>query len=230
MKIYSVFPPSGQDVPACKIMSKNIDRISKNDENHFFKYVGIHLDENLSFQSHIEQIELKVSRNLGIIYSAKKSIPINMKLILYNALIKPYMEYGIELWGSAKVKQLKKINKLNKMAIRMVFNKLRTDPISDLMMSNRILTFKMLHKYALLKLGYEIANKYSPTSLQCIFELEDPTSRRSMNFKIPYLISNLRKFPKVTLPKQWNLLDDAYKGISTLKLFKRSTKLHLLNA
>ena len=35
-----------------------------------------------------------------------------MKLILYNALIKPYMEYGIELWGSAKVKQLKKINKL----------------------------------------------------------------------------------------------------------------------
>ena len=112
----------------------------------------------------------------------------------------------------------------------MVFNKLRKDPISDLMMSNRILTFKMLHKYALLKLGYEIANKYSPTSLQCIFELEDPTSRRSLNFKLPYLSSNLRKFPKVTLPKQWNLLDDAYKGISTLKLFKRSTKLHLLNA
>ena len=69
-------------------MSKSIERISKNDETHFFKYVGIHLDENLSFQSHIEQIELKVSRNLGIIYSAKKSIPINMKLILYNALIK----------------------------------------------------------------------------------------------------------------------------------------------
>ena len=39
-----------------------------------------------------------------------------MKLIHYNALIKPYMEYGIELWGSAKIKQLKKLNKLNKMA------------------------------------------------------------------------------------------------------------------
>ena len=75
------------------------------------------------------------------------------------------------------------------MAIRMVFNKLRKDPISDLMMSNRILTFKMLHKYALLKLGYEIANKYSPTSLHGIFELEDPTSRRSLNLK--YHISSL---------------------------------------
>ena len=69
------------------------------------------------------------------------------------------------------------------------------------MMSNRILTFKMLHKYSPLKLGYEIANKYSPTSLHGIFEMEDPTSRRSLKFEIPYLISNLRKFTKFTLPQ-----------------------------
>ena len=65
-------------------MDKTIKRISKHEDEQYFKYVGVHLDEHLSYQSHIEHIELKVLRNLGIIYSAKKSIPTKMKMILYN--------------------------------------------------------------------------------------------------------------------------------------------------
>ena len=55
--------------------------------------------------------------------SAKRLIPLAMKKILYNALIKPYLEYGAEIWGATKKKYILKLRKLNRTAIRVVFGK-----------------------------------------------------------------------------------------------------------
>ena len=152
-----------------------------------------------------------------------------MKMILYNTLIKPYLEYGIEICGSAKLQLLKKIKRLNRRAIRMVFNKQRKDPINEVMMSNSILSFKMLHKYALLKTGYEIIHKLGPLSITELFRRENPLSRRPFDFRISRLNSTLLKFPQGSIPKEWNVLDESLKTASTQNLFKRKAKLYLLN-
>ena len=95
----------------------------------------------------------------------------------------------------------------------MVFNKQRKDPINDVMMSNQILSFKMLHKYALLKTGYEIIHKLGPLSITELFRRENPFSRRPFDFRLSSLTSTLLKFPQGSIPKEWNVLDESLKQL-----------------
>ena len=40
-------------------MDKTIKRISKHEDEQYFKYAGVHLDEHLSYQSHIEKYGIR---------------------------------------------------------------------------------------------------------------------------------------------------------------------------
>ena len=57
--------------------------------NHFAKYLGVLLDDNLSFLHYIQALELKISRNLGMIKKLKNILPQETLVLLYNVLIKP---------------------------------------------------------------------------------------------------------------------------------------------
>ena len=62
----------------------------------------------------------------------KHIVPIDIRKTIYNTLIKSHIEYGCMIWGSADAKNLAKINKLQKRAVRIVSNKtflIHSDPI-----------------------------------------------------------------------------------------------------
>ena len=64
-----------------------------------FNFLGIMLDENLSWKSHIEMVGNKISKVTGILYRLKNVFPENVLFVLYNSLIVSYMNYGLLLWG-----------------------------------------------------------------------------------------------------------------------------------
>ena len=55
-----------------------------------FNYLGIIIDEHLSWNSHIEMIGLKVSKAISIINHLKSIYPLGVVFILYNSLIISY--------------------------------------------------------------------------------------------------------------------------------------------
>ena len=229
-KFILFFPPNSSEIPTCQNMGKDIERVHQSGKEKFFKYVGIHLDERLTFQSHIQNIELKITKNLAIMKSAKRLIPLAMKKILYNALIKPYLEYGAEIWGATKKKYILKLRKLNRRAIRVVFGKTIKESLKDIMQTEGIPNVKMIHKFALMKIGYEISNKICPSSIGNCYDLEDPNSRRLLNIKVPRINATVTKnFPITLIPKQWNDLEDFIRNTDKFKTFKRKCKLHLIN-
>ena len=75
-----------------------------------FNFLGITPDENLSWNSHINKISIKISRHIGILYKLKPFIPLFVLKTLYCSLILPYFTYGILAWGG----QLTKLTKLQK--------------------------------------------------------------------------------------------------------------------
>ena len=83
-----------------------------------FNYLGIIIDEHLSWNSHIEMIGLKVSKAIGIINHLKSIYPQCVLFTLYNSLIISHMLYGILLWG--KSDNVDKIAKLQKRTIRTI--------------------------------------------------------------------------------------------------------------
>ena len=62
-----------------------------------FNFLGIMLDENLSWKSHIEMVGNKISKVTGILYRLKNVFPENVLFVLYNSLIVSYMNNGLLL-------------------------------------------------------------------------------------------------------------------------------------
>ena len=61
------------------------------------KYLGIDLDENLSWDSHVDNIVKKVSAGFGGIRSL---VPCETLIMIYKALVQPYFDYCSSVWGS----------------------------------------------------------------------------------------------------------------------------------
>ena len=57
------------------------------------------MDEHLNWKSHVEHISNKWSKTIGVLNKLKYFLPLTVKLILYNSLILPHLNYGIMIWG-----------------------------------------------------------------------------------------------------------------------------------
>ena len=76
-----------------KIDNTYIDRV---DESNF---LGIRFDEQLNWQSHINEISNRCSRIIGILNKFKQLLSLNIKIMLYNTLILSHLNNGLTAWG-----------------------------------------------------------------------------------------------------------------------------------
>jgi hypothetical protein len=66
------------------------------------KYLGLYLDQKLTWQKHVKTKRQKLNLRLREMYwllGCKSKFSIENKLLLYKCLIKPIWTYGIQLWG-----------------------------------------------------------------------------------------------------------------------------------
>jgi hypothetical protein len=63
-------------------------------------FLGVMLDENLSWKAHISHVAHKISKSFGIIYRSSFYLFKSALRILYFALVYPYLQYCITVWGS----------------------------------------------------------------------------------------------------------------------------------
>ena len=81
-----------------------------------FIFLGLTLDENLSWNAHIQKISNKVSRSLGVIRRLKRFLPSHILRLLYNSLILPHLQYATLTWGF----KTSRLAQLQKRAIRII--------------------------------------------------------------------------------------------------------------
>ena len=86
------------------------------------KFLGIIIDENLTWKTHMNDIARKVAKNIGIINKVKTIFSERMLLMLYFTMIYPYLSYGNIVWGSTYSSTLQRIFLLQKRIIRIISN------------------------------------------------------------------------------------------------------------
>jgi hypothetical protein len=101
-----------------KMDDKTIERIGEDCKTKFFKFVGIKLDEHLTWSHHLNHVRGKLSSANYALSRIKNLLPTNIKLDIYNALFKSHLEYGLICWGGAKSSKLKPLLILQKKCIR----------------------------------------------------------------------------------------------------------------
>ena len=65
------------------------------------KFLGIYIDEFLTWHHHLTHINNKISRALFMIRQTKHFLPVASLRTLYFAMIHPHISYGILAWGNA---------------------------------------------------------------------------------------------------------------------------------
>ena len=189
-----------------------------------FNFLGITLDENLSWNNHIQKISNKISRNIGCLHRLKHFLPLHTLKLLYNSLILPYLQYGVLLWGFKSGR----IFKLQKKAVRAITRSkynAHTDPIFQ---NLELLKIEDIFKLNLLKFQFKLVNDTLPVYFSSIFTkdelshnhntrnrllLRNPTPNHSsslntIRYHLPHFIDNI---PEIISNK---ISSHSYKGFS----------------
>ena len=85
------------------------------------KFLGVTIDENLTWGKHLSNILSKISKTIGIMKRLKWFILSKILVILYNSLVLPYLNYSVLNWGSSSV-NFDKILLLQKRAVLVISN------------------------------------------------------------------------------------------------------------
>ncbi len=92
------------------------------DRKRNVKFLGLLIDDDLNWHAHISHVKSKITSSLYAMYCAKEHLITSHLKQLYYSLIYPYLIYGILIWGSAAYFLLRKLEVLQKRAIRLIAN------------------------------------------------------------------------------------------------------------
>ena len=86
----------------------------------YTEFLGVYVDEKLSWKQHINYIKSKVSKSLGILSLCRKHFDKKTLVSLYYSFIYPLLIYSIEVWGSSCKTYLQCLWKLQKRCVRLI--------------------------------------------------------------------------------------------------------------
>ena len=98
------------------ISNESINRVDH------FKFVGINLDENMTWKYHIDSCRAKLQSSLYAIANIKPFVTIYSLINLYYTSVYPHLTYGIILWGSTYATHVNRLFLSKQKVIRKMTN------------------------------------------------------------------------------------------------------------
>ena len=84
------------------------------------RFLGVILDQNLSWNAHITKLASKISMNSGIIFKLKGIVPQKVLMMLYNSFIQSHLNYCSSIWGLGSHSSISRLFRAQKKAVRAV--------------------------------------------------------------------------------------------------------------
>ena len=133
------------------------------------KFLGINIDNKLSWQDHTHFVKNKLSSGLYLLNSAKHLLTSEHLKSLYNTLLHPYLTYGIVLWRSAQSSYLHPIKIKHNKAVRCISNsKYNSNAVEIYKQKLKIPQLKDIHDIELSTFMFLHATKQLPPSFHFI--------------------------------------------------------------
>jgi len=214
----------GHDDDSKKTVLDRICTENPNIEDRTYKYLGILLDEHLSFDQHTTYLSGKLAKSCYMLSKVKNIFPKKTLKVLYFALVQSHLLYCANIISCTNAKNIKKIETLQKKAIRLVCNVNSTAHTKPLFSELSILPFKDIISLQCGQLMHSVYYGYAPPSLNDIFikcpEIREHNLRSINCFNIPRPKTDWYKnMPPFKFTSHWNSLDEAklYRNPVTFK-------------
>ena len=154
-------------IPNLKINNNEIKRSSS------IKFLGVLVDENLTWIDHITLVENKLSKNLGLLHKPKNYLNKKSMVSLYYSFIHSYLNYGNIAWCSTSMTKLKKLLSKQKQALRTILipTSQSESRSKQIMRELCVLNIYQLNMYNVLNLMFKVKNGLIPDSFQNKFNV-----------------------------------------------------------
>ena len=142
-------------MPLLQLNSNIIERESS------LKFLGVILDEHLTWKKRMQLIENKVSKNVGVLYKASKLINSKCLRSIYFSFIPSYINYANISWASTNKTNLKKLCRKQNQASRIIFNQDRFTHARPLLKTLNALNVYQINLLQVLLFKHEIKTNSS---------------------------------------------------------------------
>ena len=190
------------------------------------KFLGVNVDCNLKYDSHVDHICTKLAKVAGILYKVNKVVPEYILISLYYSLVYPYLIYCVLIWGDCAPTHLNKIFLIQKKIIRLITSSNYLDHTLPLFYRTKILTVSDIYKYNLGVYMFEQSLSGSITyPNHCHFT-------RSLNIAVPSFqrLHKCQKSLSFNGPKLWNTIPPALKNMTNVASFKKTYRSFLVQS
>ena len=211
-----------------KIDNTSINRVSSS------KFLGVIIDQNLSWTEHISSIAKITSRNTGVLSKLRSFLPATSLVLLYNSLILPYLNYCNIVWARTSTSKLHSLLMIQKRAIRVCTFSHPREHTAPLFAQLNTLTLNDINKLHTGIFMYKYANNLLPTTFFSYFtfvkDIHDYSTRFRNNLYLPftrtlYSSNTLRYYG----PRLWNSIPEDFRKMSSVGRFKSSYKKSILS-
>lgn len=191
------------------------------------KLLGVIIDQNLSWQVHVNSLVKQLSSSVFQLSQIKHFVDEHCRRIFYYSFIQSRLDYCSVVWGKCALSILKPLVSLQKRAIKLIDKS--SMPTHELFKHLDILPLHLSIRHNTLvfihKINYGTAPRYlkSAIKFQSLHE-----SNRAI---IPQTKLDLFKMSlSYNGSKEWNALPAIIRSITSLPVFKKETKLLLFDS
>ena len=197
------------------------------------KFLGVIIDQHLTWKAHIDHIALKIAKNIGILKRIAYLIPEDIKKSLYYTLIYPYLSYCNFIWASNYPSRLHKLIILQNKAIKIVAGVEARASTYPIFTTLKLLNINQIRSHQIADLFHRFENGVLPMSFANYFSKTSDThnynTRGASCYRPIKTRTNLRSFSiKSTGPQVWNSIPPHIQKEKNRHHFKQLMKEYLL--
>ena len=199
------------------------------------EYLGVILDNKLTWNSHIAQVRKQISQACGALTRLRHYLSINSLITVCCSLLFSHLQSGISSWRSASTYLLKTIKTIQNKILRLItFSSYRLNA-EKLYEQLKSLNLNDNYKLQIAKLMHKFKHDCLPSVLNYLFTKLDnihsynTSQKTSQEYIVPRKrLANAQKSLAYIGVKIWESLDQNLK-VQPLYIFKTKWKLHFSN-
>ena len=195
------------------------------EEVDFAKYLGVLIDNKLTWKNQIDAINLKLSKGIGLLAKIRHFVPKSVLRSLFFTFINPHTDYNLLNWGMAPDTYLETVAKKIKKAVRIISFEDNDSPSIPLHKNLNILPLTCSIKVKYAKFMWKLYHNLLPISLSSNFYSNARTQYTISESRL----SSLNEFVTYAGHKVWNDIPENLKDKPSLNSFSKSISLHYIN-
>ena len=232
---YMLFKPKGKKEP--ENLEKLIIKETEIKRVPNARYLGITIDEKMSFKEQFNKLNKKLKETVNALIAVRETLNYRAKIQLYHSFFESHLKYAaVTYFDKLNKTQIEILNKLQKKAIRLVFNAKMRCHTGKLLKLAEIIPINKVYKCEALKFVFKYRNELTkneqPRALSEIFshEIANRKTRQSINKTNIQIKKEYKKDQNAySLIKVWNDAENDLKNSGNLWSLKQQLKENIRN-